>query len=45
MINLSMGGDILADIVGLLVGYIYIYGKDKFALNYGYELLPTPLFL
>jgi hypothetical protein len=42
MINLALGGDIISDIVGLIVGNIFYYGKNLVSSKYGVDLFPTP---
>lgn len=45
LINLSLGGDILSEIIGIIVGNIYYYGSEICKLKFGFEIFPTPSYL
>lgn len=42
MINLALGGDIISDVIGLIVGNVFYFGKEVIPKKYGYEVFPTP---
>lgn len=39
------GGNIVSDLVGIVVGHLYYFLKDFAPTNYGWDLLKTPRFL
>jgi hypothetical protein len=45
MMNLTMGGDILGDLVGIATGHIYYMLKDIVTIKYDIDVLMTPEFL
>jgi hypothetical protein len=44
-LNLTLGGDVVNDIVGIGAGHAYFYLKDIAPLTLGYDFLKTPFFL
>ena len=45
LMNLTMGGDILGDLVGIATGHLYYFVKDIVPIKYEYDILKTPEFL
>jgi len=43
--NLTMGGDIIGDLVGIATGHIYYFLKDIITIKYDIDILKTPEFL
>jgi len=43
--NLTMGGDIISDLVGIATGHAYYILKDIVTIKYDIDILLTPMFL